>query len=211
MKKSTLVLIALSLSFFASAQISITGTVANDSIPLESASVIIKNSTKGIATNEKGEFKLEAKKGDTLVVSYLGYETKELVLNNTEEIGINLEEDSFDEVVIVGYQNVTKTWYKRACGGFSVEKSELYNKSEKRNKLYPNPSSNGIFQLKLTEDYDEVIISIANSSGQMLKKTTHQKFGENIIIDVSQFAARLYIVSIIADGKQLESIKAIKS
>ncbi|MEP5254503.1 MAG: hypothetical protein ABJQ39_05535 [Winogradskyella arenosi] len=51
MKKITLLIITLFLSFITSAQISITGTVFNDSIPLESASVIIKNSTTGIATN----------------------------------------------------------------------------------------------------------------------------------------------------------------
>ncbi|MBU2929183.1 carboxypeptidase-like regulatory domain-containing protein [Winogradskyella psychrotolerans] len=209
MKNSTLVLIALSLSFFASAQISVTGTVANDSIPLASASVIIKNSANGIATNEKGEFKLEAKKGDTLSVSYLGYKTKNLVLDKPGEIDVKLQEDIFDEVVVVGYRTMMRTM--SCCGGFRVCLSHLNNKSGNSNKLFPNPSSNGIFQLKLLEDYDEVKISIANSSGQIIQNLTHQKFGEKITIDVSQFVAGIYIVSIIADGKQLESIKAIKS
>ncbi len=104
MKKMTLFTVALCLSFITTAQMLITGIVTNDSIPLESASVIIKNSTTGIATNTKGEFKLEAKKGDTLSVSYLGYKTKEVVLNESENFKFKLEEDNYlDEVVVVGY------------------------------------------------------------------------------------------------------------
>jgi len=71
MKKNTLLLLALCISMLSSAQITIKGTIVNDSIPLESASIIIKNSKKGVATNVKGQFKLEAKKGDTLSISYL--------------------------------------------------------------------------------------------------------------------------------------------
>ncbi|WP_299106741.1 carboxypeptidase-like regulatory domain-containing protein [uncultured Winogradskyella sp.] len=79
MKKMTLFSIAVCFTLITTAQISVSGVVINDSIPLESASVIIKNSLKGVATNNKGEFKLEAKKGDTLSVSYLGYNLKSLL------------------------------------------------------------------------------------------------------------------------------------
>ena len=58
MKKNTFLIIALTFAVTAFAQISVSGVVANDSIPLESANVIVKNSTNGIATNQKGEFKL---------------------------------------------------------------------------------------------------------------------------------------------------------
>ncbi|NRD23267.1 carboxypeptidase-like regulatory domain-containing protein [Winogradskyella litoriviva] len=211
MKKMTLFTIALCYNLIAMAQISVTGIVTNDSIPLESANVFIKNSTKGIATNSKGEFKLEATKGDTLSVSYLGYKSQEFVIYKTEQIEIKLEEDSFDEVVVIGYQNATKIWYKAACGGYSVEVFQLKNKLIKANKLFPNPSSSGIFQLKLVEDYEEVKIAIANMSGRIIQSSTFQKFGSKIDIDLSEYSTGIYIVNIIADDKRLEPIKAIRN
>lgn len=207
----TLLTIALYFNLMAIAQISVTGIVTNDSIPLESANVFIKNSTKGIATNSKGEFKLNAQKGDTLSVSYLGYKTKELILNTTQDIDIKLEEDSFDEVVVIGYQSSTKIWYKAACGGYSVEVFQLKNKPIKANKLFPNPSSSGVFQLQLNDNYEKVEISIANMSGRIIQNSTHQKFGKKIGVDLSQFSSGIYIVKILADGKRLESIKAVRS
>ena len=209
MKKMTLFTIALCLSFITSAQTLITGIVTNDSIPLESASVIIKNSSTGIATNSKGEFKIEAKKGDTLSVSYLGYETKELVVNKKEDFNIKLEEDNnLDEVVVVGYAS-HRCW-STGCG-ICITYETYWETELLKNKLFPNPSSSGIFQLKLTEDYDKVDISIANMSGRVIQNATYQKFGEIGNIDLSQFSAGIYIISIIADGKRLEAIKAIKS
>ena len=189
-------------------EITVTGIVINDSIPLESASVMIKNSTNGIATNNKGEFKLEAKKGDTLSVSYLGYKTKELVLNKTEDFTFKLdEENSFNEVVIIGYSSHK---CKISCG-VCVVYSTLWVDEDEKTKLYPNPSSNGIFQLMLVNNYNKVSISIADMSGRSVQNITQQKFGKKGTIDLSTYPTGIYIVNIIADGKRLEPIKAIKS
>ncbi|WP_179339745.1 carboxypeptidase-like regulatory domain-containing protein [Winogradskyella ludwigii] len=209
MKKMTLFTVALCLSFITTAQMLITGIVTNDSIPLESASVIIKNSTTGIATNTNGEFKIEAKKGDTLSVSYLGYETKELVVNKKEKFEIKLEDDShLDEVVVVAY-NSRYRCCTTSCG-ICITSLTYWETELEKNKLFPNPSSNGIFQLKLTENYNKVEVVIANISGRIIQNSTYQKFGEIGSIDLSQFSKGIYIVNIIADGKLMESIKAIK-
>lgn len=209
MKKMTLLICALSISITALAQISVTGIVTNDSIPLESANIIIKNSTKGIATTVKGEFKIEAKKGDTLSISYLGYKTKEVVVNESGFLKVKLLEDGlFNEVLIVAYgrRKCTVT----GCCISIVYETILDNKITK-NKLFPNPSLNGIFQLKLNEDYKEIKISISNISGRIIKNSTYQKIGEKVTIDLSQFSTGIYIVNIIADGKRLEPIKAVRS
>ncbi|NRD21335.1 carboxypeptidase-like regulatory domain-containing protein [Winogradskyella eckloniae] len=208
MKKMTLLAVVLCFNLVAMAQISITGTVTNDSIPLESANVFIKNSTKGIATNAIGEFKLKAIKGDTLSISYLGYKTKEVVLDKTHNLDINLEEDSFDEVVLIAYGSHRRT--SLCCGGIRICELHIDNKSNNKNKLFPNPSSNGIFQLQLNEDYDNVEISIANMSGRIIQNSTFQKFNNPIDINVSEFSSGVYLVNIIADGKRLKTIKAVK-
>ena len=207
MKKMNLLTIVLCYNLIVMAQISVSGIVTNDSIPLESANVFIKNSTKGIATSSKGEFKLEAKKGDTLSVSYLGYKPQEFVINKTEQIEIKLKEDTLNEVVIVAYSG-HRCW-TTSCG-ISISYNTYWDTNVEKNKLYPNPSSNGIFQLKLVENYDEVKISIANMSGQIIRNSSSQKLGKKIAIDLSQFSTGIYIINIIADGKRLEPIKAVK-
>lgn len=210
MKKITLLILVFSFTTTLIAQISVRGIVTNDSIPLEFASVIIKNSTKGIATNSKGEFKLEAKKGDTLSVSYLGYETKNIVVNKNKNLKVKLEAGGhLEEVVVIAYGVREVSCCKGRCY-YEIE-SEGSKLGSIQPQLYPNPSSNGIFQLKLTEDYNEVKISVANISGRIIQNTRHQKFGEKLTIDLSQFSTGIYIVNIVADGKKLEAIKAIRS
>ena len=84
------------------------------------------------------------------------------------------------------------------------------NTNVEKHKLFPNPSSNGIFQLKLVEDYVEVKISIANMSGRIIQNSSHQKFGKKVTVDLSQFSTGIYVVNIVVDGKRLEPIKAVK-
>jgi hypothetical protein len=192
-------------------QIIIEGTVQHDSIPLEFASIIIKNTTKGVAADEKGEFKLEAKKGDTLSVSYLGYKTKEFLLDESKSIKVDLEVDGLDEVVVAGYQSRAKCWFKRSCGVY-FEDETVHEKLNVNNpKLYPNPSSNGIFQLKLPKIYNEVKISVANMSGQVVLIKEYQNFGNQKKVDLTKFPTGVYIVNIIAKGEKLKAIKAIRS
>ena len=207
MKKLTLLTIVLCYNLIAMAQISVTGIVTNDSIPLVSANVFIKNSTKGIATSSNGEFKLEAKKGDTLSVSYLGYKPQEFVLTDTEEIEIKLKEDTLNEAVVIAYSG-HRCW-TTGCG-ICITYERYWETNLEKNKLFPNPSSNGIFQLKLVEDYVEVKISIANMSGRIIQNSSHQKLGKKVTIDLSQFSTGIYVVNIVTDGKRLEPIKAVK-
>lgn len=214
MKKIIVLLLTLSFSICSLAQITIKGTVSHDSIPLESASVIIKNTKKGVATNEKGQFTLEAKKGDTLSVSYLGFQDKEVVVKTKDNFNIQLEVgNNLEEVVVLAYEKTTRCYSKGCCCWLEIEEERLISDKEElvNNKLYPNPSSNGIFQLKLVEDYDEVKISVANISGQTIQNSIHQKLGNKLNIDLSEFATGIYIINIIADGEHLEAIKAIRS
>ncbi|MBC3847465.1 carboxypeptidase-like regulatory domain-containing protein [Winogradskyella echinorum] len=218
MKKITFIILALSVSTLSFGQITIKGKVQNDSIPLESASIAIKNSQKGTITNMIGEFKIEAKKGDTLSISYIGYKTKDIVVNQDEIFRIKLEEGgNLDEVVVNAYGIARKVtcgvcYCVTKCGIYSeevLESKEIFEADAL--KLYPNPSSNGIFQLMFVEDYNDVKISIANMSGQTIQNSTHQKFGEKLSVDLSEHSAGIYIINIVADGKRLKAVKAIKS
>lgn len=75
--------------------------------PLANATVIIKRTRVGVATNLKGVFSISAQKGDILQISYIGMITQKVTIKdpNTQLI-ITLKEDiqSLEEVVITGLQ-----------------------------------------------------------------------------------------------------------
>ncbi|MFI5195035.1 MAG: SusC/RagA family TonB-linked outer membrane protein [Chitinophagales bacterium] len=69
----------------------ITGKVTNaNGGPVEGATVIIKGTTKGTTTNADGVFTLDAKKGDVLVISIVGYENDEVVVGNRSSVNVVL-------------------------------------------------------------------------------------------------------------------------
>lgn len=83
----------------------VTGVVTDaNGEPLIGATVLVKGSSTGAATDLDGNFSVSAKKGATLVISYIGYTTKEVKFTG-EPLNIVLSEDSavLEEVVVVGY------------------------------------------------------------------------------------------------------------
>lgn len=82
----------------------VTGTVVdNAGEPLIGATVMVKGTSNGTATDIDGSFTLKNVEGKTIVVSYVGYKTKEVAA--APELNIVLEEDNstLDELVVVGY------------------------------------------------------------------------------------------------------------
>lgn len=93
--------------------VDITGVVldAQTEDPLIGATVKVKDSMTGDATNLDGEFSLKnIKKDATLVVSYIGYKSQEVKLKGHTVLEIRLSEDTavLDEVVVVGYGTMDK-------------------------------------------------------------------------------------------------------
>lgn len=72
--------------------------------PLIGATVLVKGSKDGVATDFDGRFTLNVPKGATLQVSYIGFKPKDVKVTGSE-MTITLEDDSsvLDEVVVVGY------------------------------------------------------------------------------------------------------------
>ena len=87
------------------AQNDVTGQVVDEnSEPLIGASVKVKGSSVGAPTDLDGNFTLKAEPGATLVVSYIGYETREVKVPASGKMKIILENDAnqLDGVVVVG-------------------------------------------------------------------------------------------------------------
>ncbi|MDQ3292680.1 MAG: TonB-dependent receptor [Bacteroidota bacterium] len=95
-----------SLSGFAQ-QITVTGKVTgdkNDALP--GVTVLVKGTTNGTTTDPEGNFSLNVPNGSgTLVVSFVGYLTQEIPINNRSAINVALAPDTkaLEEVVVVGY------------------------------------------------------------------------------------------------------------
>lgn len=84
----------------------ITGTVTdNNGEPVIGANVIIKGTSIGTVTDINGKYTLEVPPKAILQISYIGYLTKEIVIDNNKTADVILIEDTqkIDEVVVVGY------------------------------------------------------------------------------------------------------------
>jgi len=79
-------------------------------LPLPGINVIIEGTSIGTNTNFNGEFAIDAKTGDVLVFSFIGFSQQEFEVENTSNIYITLEEDSsaLDEVVVLGYGEIAE-------------------------------------------------------------------------------------------------------
>lgn len=102
----------LSSSFSLLAQTDIRGTVlsAQDNMPLIGATVLEKGTSNGTSTDIDGKFTLRVKESSVLVVSYIGYATKEVAVTG-DNLSILLNDDAnlLDEVVVVGYGTQKKS------------------------------------------------------------------------------------------------------
>lgn len=85
----------------------VTGVVtsATDNEPLIGVSVQVKETATGGITDIDGKFSVNAEQGQTLIFSYIGYQTQEIQVGASSVINVVLKEDTemLDEVVVVGY------------------------------------------------------------------------------------------------------------
>ena len=103
----------------------ITGTVTDAMGPVIGASVVIKGTSNGVATDFDGNFTLNASQGQTIVISYIGYITKEIKVGAQAHYDVTLEEDKkvLDEVVVVGYGTMKKS--DLAGASFTMDEKAL--------------------------------------------------------------------------------------
>ncbi len=91
------------------------------------ATVIVEGTTNGTSTDVDGQFTLNVKNGDNLIVSYVGYITQTIKINGQKEITVNLKPDDqlLDEVVVVGYGAVQRKNFTGSVSTVKVSDSPL--------------------------------------------------------------------------------------
>jgi len=128
MKKQYLLVLILLIGAIGLASAQITGTVLDDEGgPLPGASVVIKGTTTGSTTDFDGIFSIDAEVGDTLVISYIGFESKE-VAATSGEMSVQLSSGlALSEVIIVGSRNPNRTATESTVPVDVIDMKELNN------------------------------------------------------------------------------------
>ncbi|MFA8433188.1 MAG: SusC/RagA family TonB-linked outer membrane protein [Marinifilaceae bacterium] len=107
----------------------VTGTVtdANDGMGIPGVSVVVKGTTTGTSTNIDGQFTLDVDATSTLVFSFVGYKTQEVLVGDQTQINITLgiNAENLSEVMVIGYGQVKKD---DATGSVIAIKSDDFNK-----------------------------------------------------------------------------------
>ncbi|UII80771.1 DUF5686 family protein [Flagellimonas sp. CMM7] len=145
--KSFLFIFFFSSCFFAFSQTKVGGIVVDETgSPVAFANIIFKDSSEGTITNDNGRFYLESDETySTVLISFIGYETKEIVLdqkvNYNMEIALQESAEQLKEVIVyTGKQSkknnpaieiLKKIWAKKRENGVRKFKQYQYDKYEK--------------------------------------------------------------------------------
>ena len=125
MKSKTLLILIFLPSIIIAQNISLKGNIveAKSQEPLPGATILIKGTAKGVTSDFDGNFEINTKIGDTIVASFLGMKTQEvLVLSSPITIRLEDDIDQLDEVLVsVGYFDVSK---KDLSGSITQIKAE---------------------------------------------------------------------------------------
>ncbi len=109
--------------------ITITGIITDkDGLPVPGATVSIKDTNNGTLTEMEGTYNITAPAGATLVISYLGFKSREVAVDGRKEIDIQLEEDvqALGAVEInAGYYNTTERERTGNISRVTAEEIEL--------------------------------------------------------------------------------------
>jgi TonB-linked SusC/RagA family outer membrane protein len=128
-------LTAFSISALAQTQ-NITGVVSGTTgESLIGVTVFVKGTTNGTSTDDHGHYSIKVKKGQTLVFSFVGYKTLEIVVGDKTNIDAILADDAMllQEAVAIGYGNQSKltlTGSVAQTSGTSLQRNSTVNLSQ---------------------------------------------------------------------------------
>ncbi len=129
-------------------QSNVQGVVSKESgEPLAGATVAIKGTSAAVSTNERGEYSLSySTQNPVLIVSLMGFSSKEVAIGNRSNVNITLLEavDDIDEVVVVGYgtqKKINLTGSVATVSGDEIAKTPTNNLSNAIGGRMPGVSS----------------------------------------------------------------------
>lgn len=95
-----------------------------DGLPMPGVSVKHKGSKEGVTSDTDGNYAIQVNSADgVLQFSYIGFTTKEVIINGRTTINVQMEEvsEALSEVVVVGYGTMKRTDLTGAVGTVNAE------------------------------------------------------------------------------------------
>lgn len=138
----------LVLNFSFAQQARVTGKVSDvNNEPLPGATVLVKGTSRGTVTDVDGTYTIQAGSGETLVFSFVGFETKEFAVGASSIINITLSEGvALNEIVVtaLGVERETKAL------GYSVQAVDGSQFTEARETNVINSLSGRVAGVQIT-------------------------------------------------------------
>jgi TonB-linked SusC/RagA family outer membrane protein len=94
-----------------------------DGMGIPGASVAVQGTKIGASTDFDGNYKIEAKAGDVLVFSFIGFKSQKVTVGTQQTVNVKLQEETAElkEVVVIGYGSQKKTLVTNAVTQVSGE------------------------------------------------------------------------------------------
>ena len=126
LQRALFVVVLLS-STLAFAQNKVSGTVKDKTgEPIIGANVLEKGTTNGVITDIDGNYTLNVNRGKTLVFSFIGYQTQEVVVaSNKVDVVLAEDNEMLEEVVVIGYGSMSR---KDVTSSITTVKADQLNK-----------------------------------------------------------------------------------
>ncbi|MEO6682774.1 MAG: TonB-dependent receptor plug domain-containing protein [Ginsengibacter sp.] len=105
----------------------ITGRVeSSKGVPLQGATISLKNSTRSTTSNAEGNFSIMVSENDILVISFVGYNAQEIPVAGKTTFNITMQEQAstMSDVVIVGYKSQKRSSLTGAISSVNMEDVE---------------------------------------------------------------------------------------
>ena len=124
MRRSLLILFFFSTFILLSYTQVVTGKISSgeDGLPMVGAAIALKNTTSGTIADIDGNYQIKARMGDVLVVSFMGFKSQEVVIDN-EVVNVVLQplDNVLKDVVVVAYGTVKKSDLTGSISSISSE------------------------------------------------------------------------------------------
>jgi TonB-dependent starch-binding outer membrane protein SusC len=118
-------LLGISTTLMANAQGTARGKVlsSDDNEPIIGANVVIQGTTTGTTTDVNGNFTIQVERGQNLLVSFIGFKTRRILYSGetTLSVFLELDQQTLDELVVVGYGSLKKSDLTGAVASVSEE------------------------------------------------------------------------------------------
>lgn len=105
-------------------KIKVHGTIKDETgEPIIGATVRVKGQSDGTISDLDGNFTIDVASGNSLLISYIGYQTQDVAINKQQHISVVLEEDKkiLNEVVVIGYGTQKKGDITSSVGSVKSE------------------------------------------------------------------------------------------